>query len=200
MPVTLLPTVRPRFTPGLLALVGSLLLLVPTVRAADWAHWRGPNYNGSTDETGLPDAWSKTENVAWAAPLPGSSAATPIIHGDHVFLASTDEAHDTLLALALDRQTGRELWRRVVGEGMSRDRMSNYAACSPVTDGTRVIFLYGNGKTVAYDFAGKELWARDLCAEYGEFAFNWTYAASPLLDGGRLIYQVLQRDVPVNGR
>lgn len=168
--------------------------------AADWSHWRGPNYNGSTDETGLPATWSKTENVVWVTPLPGASAATPIIHGDHVFLSSTDEANDTLLALALDRKTGKELWRRVVGQGTSRDRMSNYAACSPVTDGERVVFFYGNGKTAAFDFAGEQVWARDLGEEYGEFAFGWTYAASPLMHDGRLIYQVLQRDVPVNGR
>lgn len=183
------------------ALIGILFLAAAaSTAAADWSHWRGPNFNGSTDEAGLPDSWSKNENVAWVVPLPGTSAATPIIHGDHVFLSSTDEANDTLLAMALDRKTGRELWRKVIGHGISRDRMSNYAACSPVTDGERVVFFYGNGKTAVFDFAGEPVWARDLAEEYGEFAFGWTYAASPLLHGGRLIYQVLQRDVPVNGR
>lgn len=168
--------------------------------AADWAHWRGPAYDGSTDETGLPSKWSKTSHVAWSAPLPGASAATPVIHGEHVYVSSTDAAQDTLLAMAFDRRSGRELWRRVIGRGTSRENKSNYASPSPVTDGKRAVFLYGNGRTAAFDPAGKLLWERDLAAEYGDFAFGWTYAASPLLHDGRLIYQVLQRDVPVSGR
>jgi outer membrane protein assembly factor BamB len=183
--------------PGMLA-VGLAAPL--SLAAADWNHWRGPNYDGSTDETGLPAKWSKTENVAWAALLPGASAATPAIHGDHVFVSSTDAVQNALLALAFDRKSGRELWRRVIGSGTSRENKSNYASPSPVTDGQRVVFLYGNGRTAAFDLAGKLLWERDLAAEYGDFAFNWTYAASPLIHEGRLIYQVLQRDVPVGGR
>jgi outer membrane protein assembly factor BamB len=201
MPVTLDKSGHRRRPVPALALAGSLLLSAVTpAMAADWSHWRGPNYNGSTDETGLPDSWSKTENVAWVTPLPGASAATPVIHVDHVFLSSTDTANDTLLAMALDRVTGKELWRREIGKGISRDRMSTYAACSPVTDGERVVYFYGNGKTAVFDFAGEKVWERDLAEEYGEFAFGWTFAASPLIEDGRLIYQVLQRDVPVRGR
>lgn len=200
-PISMKTFDRNRFTAGFLTLTGSILLATTApALASDWAHWRGPNFNGSTDETGLPESWSKTENVAWVTPLPGASAATPVIHGDHVFLSSTDTAKDTLLAMALDRKTGRVLWRKDIGQGISRDRMSTYAACSPVTDGERVVFFYGNGKTAVFDFAGEQVWARDLSEDYGEFAFGWTYAASPLLHGGRLIYQVLQRDVPVRGR
>lgn len=183
----------------LLAL-GLTLALSWTSRSADWPHWRGPFFNGSTDETGLPATWSKTENIAWSVPLPGPSAATPIVSGRHVFVSSTDQETDTLLAMAFDRDTGRSLWRHVVGRGTTRDRLSNFASPSPVTDGQRVIFYYGNGQTVAFDFEGRKLWERNLCEDYGEFAFNWTYGASPLLHEGRLIYQVLQRNEPVHGR
>jgi len=138
--------------------------------------------------------------VAWKAELPGASAATPVVAGDMVFVSSTDPANDKLLALAFDRRTGRERWRKVIGGGVRRDRLSTYASPSPVTDGKRVVFFYGNGQTAAYDFGGRELWARDLAKDFGEFAFGWTFAASPLLHDGRLYYQVLQRDVPVQGR
>src|SRR5206468_3658760 len=71
---------------------------------------------------------------------------------------------------------------------------------SPATDGQRVIFFYGNGDLVAYDVDGKQLWKRNIQKEYGEFAFQWTFSTSPLLYGGKLYMQVLQRDVPANGR
>ena len=43
----------------------------------------------------------------------------------------------------------------------------------------------------AFDFSGKELWARDIQKDYGEFGLNWGYASSPLLHQGALYVQVL---------
>lgn len=167
---------------------------------ADWPHWRGPAYNGASTATNLPATFSRTENVRWTADLPGPSAATPIVWRQDVFVSSTDRAAHSLVALALDRQTGRERWRHSIAEGIQRDDRSNFASPSPVTDGERVIFFYGQGDLVAFDLGGRRLWQRSLAKDYGEFAFLWTYGASPLLYDGRLYIQVLQRDVPVNGR
>lgn len=181
---------------ALLAMLGGGM----AAAAADWPHWRGPEFNGSSPEKGLPTSWSKTKNVAWRADLPGPSAATPVVCGDSVFVSSVDSEKDALLAIAIDRRAGRERWRKTIAGGVSRDAKSNYASPSPVTDGQLVVFFYGNGRTAAFDFGGRELWSRDLAKDFGEFAFGWTFAASPLLHGGRLYYQVLQRDVPVQGR
>jgi outer membrane protein assembly factor BamB len=41
------------------------------------------------------------------------------------------------------------------------------------------------------DFAGKELWAKDIQKEYGRFGLNWGYASSPLLHAGDLFVEVL---------
>ena len=35
----------------------------------------------------------------------------------------------------------------------------------------------------AFDFDGKEIWSRDIQADYGKFGLNWGYASSPLLQG-----------------
>lgn len=167
--------------------------------AADWSQWRGPNFNGSTSETGLPSAWSK-DSVAWAADMPGTSAATPVVLGDRVFVSSVDEESRTLRALCLDRKTGKTLWNNKVGEGLAFDEKSNFSAPSPIADGARAYFFYGNGALLAFDHAGKELWSRSITKDYGAFAFQWTFSSSPLLHGGKLYIEVLQRDVPVHGR
>ena len=60
--------------------------------------------------------------------------------------------------------------------------------------------MYGTGDLVAFDFDGKKLWARNLQKDYGQFAYQWTYAASPTLFDGKLFVQVLHRNVPVHGR
>ena len=69
-----------------------------------------------------------------------------------------------------------------------------------MTDGKEVVFFYGNGDLVAFDFSGKKLWARNLQRDYGDFCFGWTFSSSPQLYDGRLYMQILQRDQPVSGR
>ena len=49
-------------------------------------------------------------------------------------------------------------------------------------------------------FRGHQLWRRQIQKDYGEFAFFWTFSSSPLLFDGKLYLQVLQRDVPIEGR
>jgi len=168
--------------------------------AENWPQWRGPAFNGSSTETGLPDHFTTTENVVWTAALPGPSGATPIIWNDSVFVSSVDLTAKTRLALCLDRKTGKVLWSHDAGPGIGHDNMSNYASPSPVTDGSLVWFYYGNGDLECLDMAGKKVWTRDIQKDYGQFSYQWTYGASPMLYNGRLYIQVLQRNVPVNGR
>lgn len=177
-----------------------LALLPGGLSAANWSNWRGPNFDGSSPEKGLPATFSRTENVVWNAPLPGPSGSTPIVVGDQVFVASTDEATKTCVAIALDRKTGRELWRVKVADGMGRDRMSTFSNSSPVSDGKHVWFFYGTGDLICLDLAGKEIWRRNIEKDYGQFAFLWTFSTSPLLHDGKLYLQVLQRNEPVSGR
>jgi len=128
-----------------------LLLALVTISAAqagEWPHWRGPFFNGSTDETNLPSKWSKTEGIAWSIELAGSSAATPIIWQDRVFLSGVDTERNTLVAACYERTSGKRLWQHDIAEGIGRDRKSTYAAPSPVTDGQRVIFFYSSGQLV----------------------------------------------------
>ena len=66
------------------AMVIVSMILAGQVLAGDWPHWRGPYLNGTSDEKSLPATWSTTQNVAWRAPLPGHSAATPVIAGGKV--------------------------------------------------------------------------------------------------------------------
>lgn len=183
---------------GILGL--SLLLGLAPLEAANWPHWRGPQFNGTTTETGLPVDWSLSQGLAWTIELPGCSAATPVVWGNRVFISSVDEERKAIVALCFDRAIGKLLWRREVGQGIRRDSKSTYASASPVTDGKQVFFFYSTGELVAYDLAGEPLWERNLHRDFGPFAYQWTYASSPTLFDGRLYLQVLQRDVPVRGR
>jgi outer membrane protein assembly factor BamB len=175
----------------------------------DWMHWRGPRYDGSTEAKKLPVSFSTTQGVAWAPSLPGPSAATPIVCRDSVFTTAADFDKQQLVAFCLDRKTGKERWRSAIGTGhrpggegtpVQLDERGHYAQPSPVTDGRRVYFFFGNGDLTALDFGGKKLWQRNLQKDLGDFAFQWTFSSSPLLLNGKLYLSILQRNRPVGPR
>ncbi|MBI5689708.1 MAG: PQQ-like beta-propeller repeat protein [Verrucomicrobia bacterium] len=172
-------------------------LLTPAVLgAANWDNWRGPLHNGSSPETNLPATFSKTENVKWATALPGSSAATPVIWGDFVFVTAADTSTGKQSAFCLDRRSGQIRWRSEISAFTTDGQYSNTCSPSPVTDGKIVVFFFGTGDLVGFEVGGRKLWERNL----GPFAFQWTFSATPLLHRGTLIMPILQRDVAVRGR
>jgi outer membrane protein assembly factor BamB len=160
-----------------------------------WPQWRGPTGDGVSDETNLPFQWSEQANVAWKCPLPGKGASTPAIWGDVIFLtAQRDEA---LLLLKINKTTGRIEWTQQVGTGPKAataqppktwqrgqqkfHALHNLASPSPVTDGELVVVHFGNGDLAAYNFAGKQLWLRNLQQDHGHYTIWWGHANSPIL-------------------
>ncbi len=177
--------------------------------ADNWPQWRGPNLNGTSDASGLALTWSTTDNVVWRTRLPSWAAATPIIWGDTVFVTSAqegsslnrpnarlfaggDDARDRLFLIALNRKTGAIRWQQSIGRGNRIGNKQNMASPSPVTDGEHVWVVNGNGELRSFDFAGREIWQRNLQEDYGEFGVQFGYASSPVLHDGVLYLQNLQ--------
>ena len=82
-------------------------------------------------------------------------------------------------------------WRNEIDSGNQLFRKQNSASPSPITDGKNVWVITGNGKFACFTMDGKEVWKRDIQADYGKFGLNHGYASTPLLHGGRLYVQVL---------
>ena len=112
-------------------LTAAILLAAATAPAGDWPHWRGPNLNGSTDETNLPASFSKTENIAWVVRTPGISGSTPIVLGERIYMTSPTYINDNLLAMCLSTRDGKTLWSKALGRGKAPPR-GEMAASSPV--------------------------------------------------------------------
>ena len=172
-----------------LGILAVSVLSLSVVRAENWPQWRGPNLNGVSNEKNLPVKWSAEENVAWKVAMPGLSGSTPIIWRDRIFV-SVAEA-DNLALWCIARNNGEVVWKQPLGAGNVKMRKHNMSSPSPVTDGRAVYVMTGTGILKAFDFAGKELWTRDIQKEYGAFGLNWGYASSPLLFDDSLFVQVL---------
>jgi outer membrane protein assembly factor BamB len=173
-----------------LAFLLALPVAVSLARAGNWPTWRGPGYNGVSDEKDLPVKWSPEENVQWKLTMPGRSGSTPIIWGDRIFVNTTDG--DNIETWCVNRKTGEVMWKVLLGTGgAAMYRKHNMSSPSPVTDGESLWVMTGTGLLRRLDFNGKEIWLRDIQKDYGAFGLNWGYASSPLLHEDSLYVQVL---------
>jgi len=157
--------------------------------AGNWPHWRGPTYNGVSDETGLPVTWSTTGNIHWKLDLPGRSGSTPIVWEDQIFVLVTEGSQIELWSV--DRATGSRNWTRPLGGGNRPVRKANMSTPSPVTDGESLWVLTSTGFLRRFDLDGNEIWVRDIQGDYGAWGLNWGYGSSPVLHEDSIYVQVL---------
>ncbi|MCA9081258.1 MAG: PQQ-binding-like beta-propeller repeat protein [Planctomycetaceae bacterium] len=163
-----------------------LSTLVGSLRAGDWAGWRGPNGNGiaAAGQT-IPTTWSATKNVLWKQQIPGRGHSSPTIVGDRIYLTSADEARQTQAVLAFDRATGKPLWLTPISEGgfPKTHKKNTHATPSVACDGERVFASFHHHDQVtlvALTTDGKELWKHSL-GRYAPKKYEYGYAPSPLL-------------------
>jgi outer membrane protein assembly factor BamB len=164
-----------------LSACGLLLSCAARLQAEDWPAWRGPHGDGHSSAKAPPLKWSRTENVRWKAPLSGSGNSSPIVCKDRVFLTQALDKGRRRAVLCFQRGDGKLLWQRetVYTKEEPTHETNPYCSASPVTDGERVIASLGSAGMVCYDFAGKELWRKDL----GKLEHIWGNASSPILYG-----------------
>jgi outer membrane protein assembly factor BamB len=159
-----------------------LLLLAAGAGAEEWPGWRGPRGDGTSKETDFPLRWSRTENVLWKTPVPGTGHSSPVVWGDRIFLTTCLEKKEQRVLLCLDRQSGKILWRKCVLTAKLEPKhgLNSYASSTPATDGRHVwvSFLEGADVQVAcYDFQGKRVWRRSP----GKFYSKHGFCSSPVL-------------------
>ena len=126
-----------------------LSVLCATVQAEDWAHWRGPNNNGQSAETGLPDKWSpKGENLLWHK-AEYASRSTPVVMNDRVYVvcrAFPETNKEGEKTVCVDAKTGNLLWESVHNIYLSDAPAERVGWSSVVADPeTDTVFVLGLG-------------------------------------------------------
>jgi outer membrane protein assembly factor BamB len=165
-------------------------------------------------------AWSveQNQNIKWKTPIPGIANASPIVSGNRVFVITAissagdktfrtglygdvapvnDLSEHTWKIYALDKGTGRILWERTAFTGapkVKRHTKASQANATPVTDGRRVVAMFGSiGLLAAWDMDGKPLWTKDVgVLDSGWFFdpdYQWGHSSSPLIYGNTVIVQ-----------
>ncbi len=180
----------PRIQQGL----ASLLFLAATAQTAcagDWPQWRGPDLNGTSDETNTPASVNPQEDVLWSVDMPGESSATPVVVGNRIFVASNGPELEKLFGICIDRDTGEVLWQKQLAGATGPIPRNTMASCSPVADENLVYFVFGTGQVTALDHDGNEVWSRNI-KELGPIALQFGYSSSPLLYKNRLYFPILR--------
>ena len=154
----------------------------------NWTQFRGPNGQGVSKATELPVQWSSTENIAWKIDIPGVSWSSPIVWNDHIFVTTTTENDKNCHVIAVDRQTGRILWDKMVftQNAPQRHDMNSFATPTPVTDGNTVYAVFAGGGIAALDFNGNVRWIKDDLNFYSQHGKG----TSPILYNDMLILAV----------
>jgi outer membrane protein assembly factor BamB len=127
-----------------------------------WPQFRGPNASGLG--TGTPPVhFGPDQNVLWKTPV-GAGLSSPVVWDDRVFLTEFDRATTRLSTIAIDRSTGKVLWRRTVTpEQIEKVHgLSSPAGATPATDGENVYVYFGSYGLIAYDLNGNPKWERRL--------------------------------------
>jgi outer membrane protein assembly factor BamB len=164
--------------------MASLLRILPLIllAAGEWSQFRGPNAAGVSEETDLPVEFGPDRNVVWKTSIP-LGHSSPVLAPDRVFLTGYEK--DTLLTLALDRRTGRVLWRREAPRPRKQviERPAHGpASASPVTDGRNAYVFFQDFGLLAYGPDGNEIWRIPL----GPFNNPFGHGSSPVLAGDTL--------------
>ncbi|MFM1748739.1 MAG: outer membrane protein assembly factor BamB, partial [Verrucomicrobiota bacterium] len=92
------------------------------------------------------------------------------------------------VVLALDRATGRTVWRQVARREVPHEgkhATNSFASGSPITDGERLYVTFGSRGYYCYDLNGKLVWEKDL----GDLRTRNSFGegASPALAGDHLL-------------
>lgn len=149
--------------------------------AGDWPQFRGPNRDGVSPDKGLLQTWPKGgPKLLWTAQGLGSGYSSMSLAGDRLYTLGNRDG--TTYVVALERDTGREVWASPVG------RAGNDTGCTPTVDGGQVFALGQHGDLVALDAQdGKRLWHKNLPKDFGGVVGGWKYCESPLVDGNKVV-------------
>lgn len=182
----------------------SAIFVLATVAAPaptqGWLNWRGPDQNGRSRETGLPDK-IQAQDALWTADFPGAS--TPVAANGHLYVMGyLGEGPDMQEGIAcFDAETGQKLWQHLSNDFLSDIIYERYASSSPTIDPeTGNIFIQGTqGLLGGLTPDGKPLWTVPMMEIYGRLTFPNGRTASPVVDRDLVITRGITANWGANG-
>ena len=163
------------------------------LKATDWYHWRGPQQNGQSLETGLPTSFSiEGENLLWRKEE-FATRSTPVVMNGRVYVVCRHEAETNKEAektVCINAETGEKIWESIHNIYLSDAPSERVGWASVVADPeTDRVYVLGLGCTFQCldGKTGKLIWEHSMLEEYGMLS---TY-------GGRTNFPVVYEDMVI---
>ena len=135
----------------------SISFVAAVCASEDWPQFRGPDGQGHSDATGLPQTWSESQNVKWKTALPGEGWSSPVVLGSQIWLATALEDGRSLRAICVDRDSGKLVHNvevfHVAAPAPKHD-LNSHASPTPVLEKGRVYFSFGMYGAACLNTAG----------------------------------------------
>ena len=167
--------------------VGISAIVLATTRAADWPHYRGPNYDGISSETGWATTWPKDgPKVLWKHEI-GIGFASMSVNNGKVYATGNIDNND--IVYCFDAATGKEIWKKSYPCPLYNKSHEGGPCATPTIDGDAVYTFSKDGDAIRFNAAtGEIIWHRNLCKEMGLKPPTWFFSSSPFIAGDLVIY------------
>jgi len=150
-----------------------------------WVSWRGPNADGTSNETGLATTFpSNGPKEIWRVPL-GSGFSGLTVSGDRLYTLYGDGSREYVACF--NAATGEEIWKVDCDVDFSQGRSFGPRA-TPCLDGEHLYSAGASGKLMCLKAAdGAEVWSMNLYEKFGMRTHDEGLSPSPQIDGDCLI-------------
>lgn len=162
------------------------------VAAADWPQFRGPNRDGTWNETGILEAFPGDGlKICWRHPV-GGGFSSPVVAQGRAFVFDVELTKPTSRERlhCYDEKTGKVLWDYIYeehyGEWTFVPERGAGPTATPIVEQNRIYTVGANGWVHCLDVRnGKVIWERNLWQEYTVEEMGCR--PSPLIEGSLLI-------------
>lgn len=181
------------------AMAGPVDPTTPENAPEAWLQWGGANRDFKSNATGLANRWPKEgPTKLWERPL-GDGYAAVLSDGDTLYTSySIRDKADPLkgqeIIVALDAKTGKTRWEHKYDVPWTKDLQMEFGPgphSTPIVVGDK---LYNVGSTAKFfcldKKTGKEVWSKDLHAEFKADLMIRGYGSSPMAHKGNIIMPV----------
>ncbi|MFT5527042.1 MAG: outer membrane protein assembly factor BamB [Pirellulaceae bacterium] len=172
------------------------IVLSSFVYADNWVQYRGLAGDGASSESIGNVNWeTKPPKVLWTSPTPLGFSSLAVADGRVFTIVAREVSGKKLeVCLALDAESGRELWGVQLGEsdyghdggnsGAPDNRGGDGPRATPASDG-KLVFVYDSHMLLSCLNAsnGELVWKHDIVEEFGGQPIKWRNASSPLFIG-----------------
>jgi outer membrane protein assembly factor BamB len=159
---------------------------IPT-HGSDWPQYRGPNHDGSSPERILKTWPAAGPQLLWKKSLPDGFGSFVVSQGKaYTAVKRRIDGTPMDVFVALDADTGAELWARAVGASApgGGSGEGDGPRSTPVVDGDFVYVLNSYVSLFCLKASdGSVVWQRDLLQEFGGQSPDFQAGASPLVAG-----------------